>query len=264
MEAEPFSKDERDELLRNYNEAQRIYNQLMDQEKFDEADKFRDKAKRLSEEYFQKVPRLTVSCCPFDGKPLIRTFDPYGLDGLWWQGAAMPEELPTCTHFCLMLGAVRYNDLPPRAGNFEVRPGPEVPYVLPRLLEFPGMVAVISTINMENGYTAYPIAYFAEKRPPVNELTAGWARTMYLYKTQLGEDGWKIPNDIWDFDLKAWLTVGKIRWCPPDSDNALLSSEPFDRCPYLDLPGERQRIVVQEDRFWTTGLPDGELVGPMD
>ncbi len=87
---------------------------------------------------------------------------------------------------------------------------------------------------------------------------------MYDYTTQLGEDGFLVPNDIWDFELGPWLEAGKIRWCDPDSDNTVLSEEPPNKCPYLDLPGERKNIIVLEDRQWWKGLPDGEYLSPMD
>jgi hypothetical protein len=214
-------------------------------------------------EYFERLPLLTMSCCPFDGKPLIRTFDPYGFDGLWWRSDAYPEEVPTCPHFCVLLGAVNFAGYEPHAEDFEVYPGPQVPYVIPRLLAYAEMVAVISHIQMDNGYIAYPVAYFAERRPPPQELTAGWGRTNYVYTTQLGQDGWRIPNDPWDFDLLPWLQQGKIRWCPWDSDNTVLSTESVDRCPYINLSGERQRIMIHRYRVWRMGLPTGEPLWPV-
>jgi hypothetical protein len=210
--------------------------------------------------YSAHLPRLTMSCCPFDGKPLVRSFDPFGLDGLWWQPDASPEEVPACPHFCVLLGAVNFSGQEPRAGNSEIYPGPQVPYVIPRLLNYPGMYAVIARLRMENGYLAYPVAYFAELRPPPQELTAGWARTCHVYRTYMGRDEWLTPNDAWDFDLRPWLEKGKIRWCPTDSDNSVLSTELPWRCPYLNLQGARQRMVVQGNRAWPRGLPSGETL----
>ena len=134
----------------------------------------------------------------------------------------------------------------------------------PRLLEMPGMVAVISELPMANGYTADPIAYFAEKRPPPDQLTADWPRRVHVYTTQLGEEGWSPVNDAWDFDLGPWLTKGKVRWCPPESARDVLSSDPPDGCPYVDLPGRRERIIVQGQDSWGAGLPTGEDGPPID
>jgi hypothetical protein len=73
----------------------------------------------------------------------------------------------------VLRGAVNFNNLRPVAGRIEVWPGPEVPYVIPRLLEMPGMLAVISHIGMDTGYTVYPIAYSAESRRKSLGVTAG-------------------------------------------------------------------------------------------
>jgi hypothetical protein len=228
-----------------------------------EAEAYLATAEVAEREYFARLPLVTMSCCPFDGRPLIRTFDPYGCDGLWWRSDAQPAEVPSCPHFCVLLGAVHCAGNAPEAGDFEVHPGPQVPYVVPRLLAYPTMVAVISHIQMANGYRAYPVAYFAAQRPPPQELTAGWARTNYVYTTQLSQDGWRIPNDPWDFDLLPWLRQGKIRWCPVGSENSVLSTALPETCPYLELPGERQRMVLYRSRAWRMGLPTGEPLWPI-
>lgn len=188
-------------------------------------------AEAAEHEYFKRLPRLVMSCCPFDGKPLIRTFDPYGFDGFWWHQ--------------------------PRGGDFQAHTGPEVPYVIPRILSKPGITAVISQLDMTPGHIAYVIAYFAERRPPVQELASNWPRTVFLYTTALGEHRWRFDNCKWDFDLGPWLERGKIRWCQPRGDNRTLSDEPASQCPYLEVRGERQRMVVQRDQVWGMGSPDG-------
>lgn len=267
MLVEPFTPEQRRDLLNRTNKLLREYSRLMRQAEeedsdqlFDQADELFGQAQALRQDYFDRLPRIVMSCCPYDQKPLVRTFDPYGLDGPWWDPDASPEESPPCTHFCVLRGALYYNGQRPVAGDTEVHPGPEVPYVVPRLLETPGMAAVIGRIEMQNGYVAYPIAYFAEKRPPVEELVPAWPRTMYLYETQLGEPGWKTDEDPWDFDLRPWLRQGKLKWCPPDSDNSTLSDEPTEKCPYLDLPGRRVRIIVHSNQSWEAGLPGPPLI----
>lgn len=219
-------------------------------------------ARYAEDDYFDRLPRVTMACCPFDGEPLYRTFDPFGLDGLWWRGDAVPEEAPACMHFCMLQGAVHFNGLPPSGGDFDAHAGPEVPYVIPRILNMPGVFAVISQLPMECGYTAYPIAYFAEKRPPVQRLTGDWPRTNFTYVSQLGLGGWRVPNDEWDFDLMPYLESGKLRWCPPGSDCAFLATELPEECPFLNLAGERKARVVRGDRIVLSGLPNGEPLWP--
>jgi len=200
----------------------------------------------LEERYFRTLPRLVMAPCPICGQPLYRTFDPMGVDGFWWRGDAQPDEATPCPHFCVLLGAVALGEHAPQLA-FDVHPGPGAPFVMPRLLAQPGMTAVISEIPMVDGATAYPIAYFAPRRPPVQTLTAGWARTTFVYTTQLGEHGWRraeVPtgaadDTTWDFELAPWIERGQLRWCEPGSDRTGLSDGPPSAFPYRDHPGTR-------------------------
>jgi hypothetical protein len=194
----------------------------------------------LEDEYFRRLPRLAMATCPFCSVPLHRSFDPFGVDGLWWRSDAQPDEPVPCLHFCLLLGAVQLTaPVPPR--DFDVHPGPGAPFVVPRLLRQPEMTAVLAQLPMEGG-VAYPIAYFAPKRPPAQSLTASWARTNHVYTTQLGVHGWRGAGEELDFDLARWL--GRLRWCAPGS----IALGEVDPCPYLDLPGERAPRVISAAR----------------
>ena len=197
------------------------------------------------------MPRLALAPCPHCGKPLFRTFDPFGLDGLWWRSDAHPDEPPACPHFCLLQGAVNLRASRP-SPDFDVHPGPGAPYVIPRLLEQEGMLVVISQIAMLDGALAYPVVYFAARRPPAQTLAASWARTNFVYSTQLGVHGWRRADDpagaagydAWDFALEPWLARGKIRWCDPDGDGTALSGA--TTCPFVGLPGaQRAQVIAQ-------------------
>ncbi len=264
MQVTAFTKTERDEILRRYEETMATYDAAQEDEDDALAKRLLEEAGRYRADYFRRLPRVAMSCCPFDGKPLIRSFDPFGLDGLWWKSPTSAEELPRGPYLCVLRGAVNFMGKPPRAGRQEVEPGPEVPYVIPRLLEYPEMVMVIGQLEMSDGYIAYPLAYYAELRPPVEELTADWAGSEYTYTTQLGEAGWKTPNDPWDFDLLPWLEKGKVRWCEPGSDNQKLAAGPPDQCPYLNLPGTRAPMQVSEEGVFEGPLPDGEVDWPFE
>lgn len=268
----PFSRDERDDLLRFRADALASYKKAMteadkchpwsdgEQAALAQAEEYLQSAVALEQRYFQRLPRLAMASCPFDGKALYRSFDPYGLDGLWWRSDATPPESTPCTHFCFVAGGIAPGDAPLRAGEFEVAPGPEVPFVIPRVLQLPGMVAVVSEIEMADGARAFPISYFAEKRPPPRKWAASWRRRYYSYVGQLGETGWRTDDESWDFDLLPWLEAGRLRWCSP-RDEPVLSQEPAERCPYLDLPGQRERMVIQRDRSWSEGLAGGVTRG---
>jgi hypothetical protein len=202
----------------------------------------------IEEEYFRRLPRLVMAPCPHCDKPLYRAFDPFGLEGFWWRSDAQPEEPAACPHFCVLLGAVDIGGHQPQP-DFDVHPGPAVPFVMPKLLAHEGMIAVVSEIPLEYGARAYPVAYFAPRRPPVQALTAPWARTNFVYTTQLGEHAWRAAeqpsgpgDDTWDFELQRWEASGRLRWCDPDSDRTKLSTAAA--CPYVDLPGLRAPQVI--------------------
>lgn len=198
----------------------------------------------LEDEYFRRLPRPVMAPCPICREPLCRSFDPYGLDGLWWKSDAQPEEPPACPHFCVLLGAVDLGRHQP-APAFTVHPGPGVPFVVPGLLEHPGMVAVVSEIPLVDGARAFPVAYFAPSRPPAAGLTAEWRRTNYVYTDESGEPSWRQADEpgepgglaTWDCKLAPWLKSGRLRWCDPGSDRSKLSEVDPARCPFLDLPG---------------------------
>jgi hypothetical protein len=203
----------------------------------------------IEAEYLRRLPRPVLSCCPVCAMPVHRSFDPFGLDGLWWRSDAQPDEPKPCPHFCLLLGAVDLAGTKP-APDFDVHPGPGAPFVIPRILGMPDMVAVISEITLADGAKAYPIAYFAPKRPPIQALTASWARTNFVYQTQLAVQAWRradepptgSPPDIRDFDLAPWLARGQLRWCAPGSDRSRLATT--GACPFVDLPGVRQPQLI--------------------
>jgi hypothetical protein len=246
------------------------------QQRYDAARQQRDSAgctvafaevNKLRARYFERLPRPCMATCPLCAKPLHRLFDPFGFDGLWWSESPSWTEPPACPHFVLLRGAVNFNGRPARAGAKRVFTGPEVPYVIPRLLEWEGMVMVIGALDMAPGHTAYPLAYFAPKRPPGSDLTSTWARPTFEYRNAAGEGGWDYASDPWDFELLPWLKQGRVWWTASNSNNATLHgspAQPSDQCPYLNLPGERQQIELLGDARRLAGVPDGQPSFPID
>lgn len=195
--------------------------------------------------YFDQLPRLPLATCPYCQSPLYRAFDPFGLDGLFWRADSQPEHPTPCAHFCVLQGAVTLGDSQ-CAPDFDVYPGPDVPFVLPRLLVMEGMLVVISELTLASGARAFPIAYFAPRRPPVQSLAASWGRPNFVYSTQLGVHGWRrsdepagnLDVEELDYELGVWLKRGKLWWCEPGSDRTRLSAA--TECPFIDLPGLRR------------------------
>lgn len=170
------------------------------------------KIDKIIDRYWNWVPEILLSQCPFCNTKLYYPFDPIDLKGFWWMDRTQrPMKKPlACEHFNLLLGAVNVNNLPPQGGPYESRPGPDVPYVIPRILEMPSMIAVISSIEMHCGYTAYPIAYYSQIPPVAGSLTQSWARKEYYFTQDNRESGWDIVSDSYDFNLLPWIKADKL------------------------------------------------------
>lgn len=262
-----MTKTQRDELMRAYKAAEQAlidaYNALEEDDDLDDPlEPYKRERRRLQQAYWDGLPRMPLSACPFCAEILRRAFDPWGIDGYFWQEDMHLEGVdpPACPHFAVLVGAVNLNGLPPQGGPDTAYLGPEVPFVIPRVLSLPGMIAVVSTVPLENGYTTFPIAYFTDVTPDPFDLTHPWTRTT-LGGRRNGEPFWTIKNDPWDFELDAWVQSGKLRWIAPGDPAFRVMSAPSP-CPYIGLSGLRKPIVIEEgNTMRALTPPDGRPVG---
>lgn len=265
-----LTKAQRDLLLQAQHAAEREFleqyeareGQDIDTDTSDALEPFKLRTEQTLQAYWDALPRLPISACPYCGAVLRRAFDPWGIDGFFWQEemSRRTDEPEPCAHFGVLVGAVNLNGLPPHGGMYDAHLGPEVPFVIPRVLSLPGMIAVVSTLSLENGYTTYPIAYFADPLPEPFYLTHPWGRTTMGYRHK-GQSFWTIKNDPWDFELEPWVASRQLRWIAPDDADLHVRSAP-EPCPYVGLPGRRQPIVIEAGdvlRVWP--VPDGSDVG---
>ncbi|HYP74835.1 MAG TPA: hypothetical protein VER12_02695, partial [Polyangiaceae bacterium] len=74
---------------------------------------------------------------------------------------------------------------------------------------------VIGELEMDPGWSAYPIVYFSNPKPAAELLSHDWCQTMYSYVSSTGQPETSYPNDPWDFELEPWLALGKLMWCVP-------------------------------------------------
>ncbi len=180
-------------------------------------------------QYFVQLPRHAFGRCPVCNVLLEQAFDPWGLDGFWWQ-EQLSGELPKAFRLRTFPGsdgrALNLNGKPPLGGEAESYPGPEVPYVIPKVLELPGMVAVISSIPMTNGYTAYPISYFSQDQPPTSALANPWTKRSCNFTDASGEPVFTYKTDPWDFELLPWIVKGRVKWIEPGDPQNVLKSGP--------------------------------------
>lgn len=260
-----LSKAERDELLARHAKAMARYRVALMADDERAGLRARAEADAAVAEYFDRLPVLPMAVCPYTQQPLYRSFDHFGLDGPWWQPGASRPAPPAPYTFCVLRGAVHFQGKKVVGPSLEIAVGPEVPYVIPRLLELDTVTAVIGELPMAPGYRAFTIAYFADQPPPAAELTCDWPDTSYSWQTLFGDGGSVIPVDPWDFELAPWIERGKLRWCTPGSGNEALAprGKPAD-CPYLDLKGRREYLAVRGDQVWNRGLPNGDPITPAD
>ena len=170
MMIEALTLEERQVVLARNAEALRRYEQAMSRAALElpwsagearalgEAEAAFKEAASAESDYFERLPCIAMGCCPFDGKPLMRSIDPFGLDGPWWHPGAVPLEPAPCPHFCAVLGVLQ----------------PQSPYVVPRLLRHVSMKAVLAELRLPGVPKVVAVAYFAERRPRPELLTADW------------------------------------------------------------------------------------------
>jgi hypothetical protein len=215
-------------------------------------------------EYADRLPRVVLSACPFCSEPLARAFDPYGLDGPWWHTDVEVafEEPRSCPHFQVLLGAVDLRGREPAEVTAAVKPGPDAPFVVPVLLDLPGMVAVAGLFELATGDLAYPIAYFSDQEIAPAQLHQPWCRDAYWFKDAEGNAGWSIANDVYDFDLAPHLAAGRLRWVDLAGQPPRVCGAADGPCPLVDLAGDRERQLLSGGERELYGLPNGEVLDP--
>ncbi len=210
----------------------------------------------LLRRYTDSLPERPLSRCPFSGQILSLVIDDRGLDGLWWNHHAPkrpPGRLPA-TFFALD-GALKLEEKPEKA-PFLCAPGPDVPFVLPRLLQFTQVRAVVSSLKI-GPHTAYPIVYYADPMLYGEKRVNDWGTDRYWEEGNLlpgvfgpGEYISLTPDpEEYDFDLKPWIRRGKLLWIAPGDQRLVLHGHATG-CPYLDLPGSRRLKYIQNGEVW--------------
>lgn len=206
-----------------------------------------DRWAREATAYLAQLPRRAVSRCPFTAAEVAITIDDGGLDGPWWRHD-MPLRADDATPSTLVgiMGAMRLV-LPVERAAFLAIPGPEAPFLLPRLLDEPSVIAVVSTVPV-GAHTGYAIAYFAPAPVPLDPPAAWGAST-----AARADGGWSEADDddeTYDYDLAPWIASGRLRWIAP-GDAALTVREGAEGCPYLGIEGARQVQCVQDGEVWS-------------
>ena len=266
--SEAFTRTERDAILARIRELEaKIWPESDPAPHAPERARMLDTLYALQGEYADRLPRVVMGGCPFTGAPLKRSIDPYGLDGPWWtkDRTFTPQEPAAPPSFRVLLGALDLRGRTPAEAGELVLAGPAVPYVVPRLMAFPGMVAVISRLELATGDLAYPIAYFSTADIHPAELHQAWTRGELWYETDSGEEGWAVMNDEWDFDLAPWIAKGAVRWIAPgDPQHRVIDGSSGAACPFAGLEGERLPQFISTGEVELGDLPDGVPPQPFE
>ncbi|MBD3284668.1 hypothetical protein GF395_04490 [Candidatus Uhrbacteria bacterium] len=278
----PFNAEERRSFLREYFELYEknlnLEYQLVtsegeaSNELVNEADEIREKLSQMRDDYRSSVPVLPMSRCPYTNQVVYHSIDHYGLDGLWWN-SNVPirpvEVLPSS--FFMLKGAVKLGRI--ENTPFPVKPGPEVPYVIPEVLALPQFKAVISRIRVGE-HTAYSIFYFIEDWERAIEPMNNWGTKYWSFldaDMKLGyheygvypeeeepdyseepvtEDTEEDIEYTYDFELSKYIEKGKLLWIEPDDPTFYLKTG-TSGCPYLNLEGSREFPVIFEGEIVT-------------
>jgi hypothetical protein len=212
----------------------------------------RDERSKLREAYQACLAVLGLSRCPFTNAVMKHSIDTVGLDGMWWayHNAARKVEREVPRTFFSLQGAMHL--VPPfEVTPFLVKPGPGVPFVLPRLLEDPEIRAVVSSVEVGR-HRAFPIAYFAQSDLKLQRPNA-WGRNGYNVLDDKGAYLWgKHVEDPagYDYELAPWIARGKLSWIAP-GDTELTLRSTVDGCPYLGLEGARAPQHLEDGTYWT-------------
>ncbi|MCX7019419.1 MAG: zinc ribbon domain-containing protein [Candidatus Sumerlaeota bacterium] len=205
----------------------------------------------LRRTYREKAPVLQLSRCPFTKAVYAHSIDPYGIDGLWWDYRAPNRPLELLGgNIVAFTGAMRLGT-PLESMPFLCRPGPGVPFVVPRILEREGVRAVISSLPI-GVHTGYVIVYFGNPAPNDLEGFNDWGTDDYQFESGPDRFGWDKSYSVlsdYDFELEKWLVAGKLLWIATN-DTELTLRENVTGCPYIGLKGIRKPQLIQDGEVW--------------
>jgi hypothetical protein len=203
-------------------------------------------------EYQRGLPMVAMSRCPFTGEVWSHSIDHYGIDGFWWSVYQPIRRLdePNGGGFYAFRGAMVAPAESPGM-PFLAEPGPEVPFVIGRLMQFPSIVAVVSHVRIGE-LDAYPIVYFTHTDLPPDERTNDWGADSFSYR---GEQGYYEEREYFDaedeflYDLEPWVASERVRWIAP-GDESLTVRVGTAGCPYLQLTARHAVWRCKEGRIW--------------
>lgn len=220
-------------------------------------------------DFSQSLPHVLISRCPYCNREIwMEAGLMFSLtDNFWFRaysdgGKDIVTASSLCKHLFCVDGALNLNGNQPTEAKrwHNVNYGEdwnyiwvasEVPFVKPRVLQLPTMLAVIHTFPIAEGkYTAYPIVYFAEQQPKVTEYCVSWAAKRH-FATGVGPGVSIIGrrSDMQDYDLNNWVQRGLLFWLDLEDDEYTLIHARPTKFPYQTVPGRRHPYIIKDGQL---------------
>lgn len=236
--------------------------------------------KRDWQAFDRNLPHILISHCPFcDSELWMKAGLMFSLtDNFWFRAYSdgrgdVVDARSVCKHLFCVDGALNLNGHDPlEARKWHssdmgedwdyIWMASEVPFVKPRVMSLPGMVAVMSDFTVEDRYTAYPIAYFSEERlypEHRDEFCIPWAAKIYMDNHGSGYYLSGRREDIQDYDLKKWIGQRKLFWFDTHTNSQTsIHAEP-DVFPYIQIMGRQHPYRIVEGKVFD--LPKRDQAG---
>jgi hypothetical protein len=204
-----------------------------------------DQVDAINARYRELLPDVTVARSPSSDEVVRWPIDTMGLHAWFWNYLTPVRRTvePLPSDWIAMTGAMRLVD-PVEHPPFAVVPGPDTPFVVPRILDAEGVRAVIAEVPV-GAHTGWTITYFGQPPEDVT-LVNVWGTNTY----PVFEDGewigwdWDTPTiSEYDFELAPWLRSGKLLWLEQGDESATLR-EGADGCPFVGISGQRLITVI--------------------
>ncbi|MCJ7732677.1 hypothetical protein MUP51_10215 [Candidatus Bathyarchaeota archaeon] len=204
------------------------------------------KITEITQKYLKMTPVIPLSRCPYSGEVTYYSIDHFGIDGPWWdytKPLRALSNLPVTFH--TVTGSLKLNGKPERM-QFQVRPGPERPYLIKQLIESPGVKAVISTAQIGK-HTGCMVFYYKEDVNTSVEPARLWGQYLWESIDRWGKRIYLEPDErdfSYIFNLEDWVEEGKLLWIQPDDKEFTLRTG-VNGCPYLNMVGDtRFQIII--------------------
>ncbi|MBE9126181.1 MULTISPECIES: hypothetical protein [unclassified Coleofasciculus] len=222
-------------------------------------------------------PWVLVSRCPYCNKPIRQLATIISLrERVWYQnygdGRTGNDDIRGCSHLFCLDGALNLHghqpietrQPAPGAFNKRITIAAEVPFVKPRVLNLPTMVAVIHSLPVAEQYTVYWTAYFTQQMPPKSEFCVPFARIGYteIEDTDYDED-YTIEGtrcDAQEYDLTQWIEQEKLFWIDPDDETNPIVSNSAANFPYSNISGRKHPYYIEDGQVYD--LPDPKQGSP--